>query len=452
MQRDAQREMGTVLADGVHLEDLIDRKERTVSARVLADREIFELELTTIFAHAWIPVALTTELRAPGDFVTRRIGLDPVIVSLDAAGEYRVMLNVCSHRGAQVCRGEAGNARTHTCPFHGWVFGADGSLAGVPFERLVYGDRLDKSQLGLRRARVGVMAGIVFATWDDHAPDLEDYIGDYRFYLEAMLNRTDGGLEVCGPPQRFVVNANWKLLGGYGDNYHVLSMHRSLADIGAGPGGEDVLYGFKASAGGHAVSGPDFERRAAGLEPIQLLTMMPPAGMSSELVAQLERHLSPEQVAYLGTTPPSTAAIFPSTSILMFGAERVGSQGDRPVGQSVNLRLFAPLGPERTELFSFYLVERDAPQELKARMRQTCTSAFGIGGYIDEDDFEVFCSIQRGLAGVITRQQSACYRAAGVPLEANPARPGTAFRGVSTDDGQWAFYERYFEFMEGRPW
>ncbi|MGB8391241.1 aromatic ring-hydroxylating oxygenase subunit alpha [Mycobacterium sp.] len=452
MQGNGRRPAEAVLADGSCLEDLISRAERTVSARVFADQEIFELELANIFAKAWIPVALTAELQQPGDFVTRRIGLDPVIVSRDHVGEYHVMLNACSHRGAQVCRGETGNARTHTCPFHGWTFGSDGKLVGVPFERLVYGDRLDKARLGLRQARVGVMSGIIFATWADDAPTLEDYIGDYRFYLDAMLDRTDAGLEVCGPPQRFVVNANWKLLGGYGDNYHVLSMHRSLADIGAGPTGEQVLYGFKSSVNGHAVSGPDFERFDMGLEPAQFLAMMPPAGMCSELVPQLERRLSLEQVTYLGTTPPSTAAIFPSTSILMFGAERAGQQGERPAGQSVNLRFFAPLGPDRTELFLFYLVERDAPEELKARMRQNCTAAFGIGGYIDEDDFEVFNSIQRSLEGVIARQEFACYRAAGTPLDPDPARPGIAFRGVSTDDGQWAFYERYFEFLEGKPW
>ncbi|HET6951289.1 MAG TPA: Rieske 2Fe-2S domain-containing protein, partial [Acidimicrobiales bacterium] len=379
------------------------------------------------------------------------IGRDPVIVSRDATGGYAVMLNVCAHRGAQVCRGEAGNARTHTCPFHGWTFGSDGALLGVPFKRLVYGDRLDKASLGLRRARVGVMAGIVFATWDDEAPELEGYIGDYRFYLEAMLCRTDAGLEVHGAPQRFVVDANWKLLGGYGDNYHVLSMHKSLADVGAGPSGEEVLYGFKSSVNGHAVSGPDLERRAIGLAPAELLAALPPAGMPAELVPELQRHLSAEQITYLGTTPPSTAAIFPSTSILMFGAER-GKPGERPMGQSVNLRFFVPVSPDRTELYSFYLVERDAPQEAKDRMVRTCTAAFGIGGYIDEDDFEVFSTIQANLEGVIARQERACYRSVGQPLDPDPARPGHAFRGVSTDDGQWGFYERYFEFLEGRPW
>lgn len=53
---------GGVLADGTRVEDLIDRKERTVAARVLADREIFELEQASIFARAWIPVAHTSDL------------------------------------------------------------------------------------------------------------------------------------------------------------------------------------------------------------------------------------------------------------------------------------------------------------------------------------------------------------------------------------------------------
>jgi phenylpropionate dioxygenase-like ring-hydroxylating dioxygenase large terminal subunit len=452
---DALSDLGSVvLSDGTPLGDLIDTKERTVSARVLADREIFELELRNLFGRAWIPVAHLSELPEPGDFVTRYIGRDSVIVTRDFAGEIRVMLNVCAHRGAKVCRGEAGNARLHTCPFHGWAFGADGRLAGVPYERLVYGERLDKGALGLRQARAGVIAGLVFATWDEEAPELEEYIGDYRFYLEAMFARTDAGLEVCGPPQRFTVNANWKLLGGYGDNYHVLSMHKSLSDVGAGPSGEEVLYGFKSSVNGHAVSGPDLERifaqRGITGEPTELLAMMPPAGMTSELVAELERHLSPQQIAFLSSTPPSTSAIFPATSVLMFGAER-GGKGERPVGQAINMRFFVPLGPDKTEIFMFYLVEADAPEEIKERLAQNTIAAFGIGGYIDEDDFEVFGSVQANLEGVIARQEAGCYRAVGEPYT-DPARPGAAFRGVSSDDSQWLFYERYFEFLGGKPW
>ena len=104
-------------------------------------------------------MAHTSRASEPGDFVTRRIGRDPVVVSLGNDEQYRVMLNVCTHRGMKVCRAEIGNARTHTCAFHGWAFTSEGKLRGVPFERKIYGDRLDKESLGLRPGEGGDLRG-----------------------------------------------------------------------------------------------------------------------------------------------------------------------------------------------------------------------------------------------------------------------------------------------------
>jgi phenylpropionate dioxygenase-like ring-hydroxylating dioxygenase large terminal subunit len=413
---------------------------------VHADAEIFELELERLFAEAWIVVAHTSELSEPGDYVTRRIGLDPVVVSLGHDGQYRVMLNVCTHRGMKVCRAQAGNARSHTCAFHGWVFTSEGALRGVPFEPVVYGDGLDKQSLGLRQARVGVHAGLIFATWDEDAPGLDEYLGGFAWYLDAMLCRTDAGLEVAGPPQRYVVNANWKVIaeGFFGDAYHVVTVHnRSFADIGLlEPGDDGALYHFKATINGHTVMGVDLERHGIGGEPAEILAMMPPMGMPGDLVGQIEAHLSAEQRSLLATTPPMVTGIFPTTSMLMI----LGG----PAGVTVSLRFFVPLGVDRTEMVSFSLVERDAPAAFKDQVHRQTFGTFGSAGIFETDDVEVWAAVQDGLRGVIGRQTVENYHSVAEPLEDDPARPGTTFRGASSDDSQWLFYERYFEFLEGR--
>ena len=51
--------------------------------RVLADPEIYRLELDRIFTKTWQLVAHETEIPQPGDFVTRRMGNDQVIVARD---------------------------------------------------------------------------------------------------------------------------------------------------------------------------------------------------------------------------------------------------------------------------------------------------------------------------------------------------------------------------------
>jgi phenylpropionate dioxygenase-like ring-hydroxylating dioxygenase large terminal subunit len=434
----------TVLTDGTRLGDLIDEGERTIRARVHTDPEIFELELERIFARAWIPVAHVTELREPGDFVTRQIGRDPVIVSLGSDGELRVLLNICTHRGMRVCRAELGNQRRITCPFHGWAFGSDGRLRGVPFELAIYGEGLDKDRLGLRQARVAVCAGIVFATWDEAAPALAEFIGDFSWYLEAGLCRSDAGLEVAGPPQRYVVEANWKMLaeGFHGDASHVLSVHnRSFADIGLHPPGDDgALHGLKASSMGHSVLCIDLEQLGLGAEAAELLRMVPPTGMSPEQLDQLADNLAPGQVELLARTPPIITALFPASAIVMI----LGG----PAGATSSLRFFTPLSPTRTEISSFTLLERQAPEELRAGLRRSTAGTFGSAGIFEADDVEVWEGVQEGISGPIGRSMAMNYQAVREPTEPGPAQPGTTFRGVSGDDNQWLFYQRWLEYLE----
>ena len=59
------------------------------------------------------------------------------------------------------------------------------------------------------------------------APSLDQYLGDSRFYIDLFANRTQGGMEVLGPPQRWVFKANWKLgaLNFAADGPHAASVH-----------------------------------------------------------------------------------------------------------------------------------------------------------------------------------------------------------------------------------
>jgi nitrite reductase/ring-hydroxylating ferredoxin subunit len=438
---------GVVLADGTRLEDLIDHDRRLLAARLWADPEVFELELAKVFARAWVPVAHVSEFKESGDFVTRNIGLDQVLVSMDASGDINVMLNACPHRGAPVCRSEEGNARTHTCSFHGWVFGADGKLMGAPYERLIYGERIDRASTGLRHARVEVMAGLVFANWDQDAPSLDEYIGDFKPYLELMLCRTDGGFEVTGPPQRFVVEANWKIVaeGFYGDVYHVPTVHKSLGDIGMMHLSEGTFQGYKVTVNGHGMQCPSHESHGVAGEPSEILATVPPVGMTPELVGQLDDHLSTEQIEMLAMTPPSIAGLFPASALVMVG-------GGLASTQITSLRFYVPLSPTETEIVNFTLAERDTSQEFKEALHTSTVSTFGVAGIFEADDTEVWADVQRSVRGVIGRQQLASYDATGTPCE--PVLPGSPFttRGVSGDENAWGFYERYMDFMEDRAW
>jgi len=67
---------------------LVDVEAGLVSPRIFNDRTIHGLELERIFARSWLFVAHESEIPAPGDFVSRLMGTDGVIVSRGAEGRF----------------------------------------------------------------------------------------------------------------------------------------------------------------------------------------------------------------------------------------------------------------------------------------------------------------------------------------------------------------------------
>ena len=123
---------------GTELEHLIiDDRERgvfRVNRHVFLNQEILEQERRAIFSRCWLYAGHESELSKPGDYLTRRVGGRPLLLTRDADNTLRVFLNVCTHRGNLVCREKKGNARSFTCFYHAWAFSANGDLIGLPGE------------------------------------------------------------------------------------------------------------------------------------------------------------------------------------------------------------------------------------------------------------------------------------------------------------------------------
>src|SRR5262249_7567826 len=134
-----------------------------IHASLYTDPRIFAEEIERIFHRGWVFVGHASEVPRPGDFVTRRLGTEPVILARGTDGALSVLVNRCAHRGTMVCPAERGNARAFTCSYHGWTYDLSGALLGVPYPG-GYG-AFDKSAHGLARAaRVDAYRGFVFAS------------------------------------------------------------------------------------------------------------------------------------------------------------------------------------------------------------------------------------------------------------------------------------------------
>jgi choline monooxygenase len=64
--------------------------------------------------------------------VTAEIAGEPVLAVRGQDGVLRAFYNVCRHHAAAVATSPCGHTQLFRCPYHGWNYGLDGSLKGMP--------------------------------------------------------------------------------------------------------------------------------------------------------------------------------------------------------------------------------------------------------------------------------------------------------------------------------
>ena len=200
---------------------------RRVDRSVFACPELFEQEFKLIWEKVWVFLAHESQIPKPKDFITTWIGRTPVIVNRNKAGQLGAFVNVCSHRGATLCRLSKGRAADFTCSFHGWSFDLDGQLqAPMAEDGGGYPAGFDKSQLGLRRVRLESYRGFLFGTLNDEAEPLTDYLAESKTFIDLLVDQSPDGIEVLKGRSIYTFEGNWKLQAENGvDGYHVGAVH-----------------------------------------------------------------------------------------------------------------------------------------------------------------------------------------------------------------------------------
>ena len=401
----------------------VNEKEGRVSRSIFTDPAIYEREVESIFNRSWLFLGHETELPDPGDYVTRPMGDDHVIVVRGEDGTLRAFLNSCMHRGTQLCRADAGNTKRFTCPYHAWTYNTQGTLLKTSFDRYYNSETF--SQLNLVPvAQLDTHAGLIFATWDPQAPALKTYLGDIRWYLDMLFRRTPAGMEVLGPPQRWVVETNWKVpaLNFGTDTQHAIRAHYGPLAIAEQYGGISSAVLMQLADRGPQISFPG----GHGCIIIPFPEEMPDyLGFPTELIPTYESELNSAQCNFLKRLFVSVGTIFPYLSWIQIAASTVP---EKPPLSFMSLRLWQPVGPHKIELWSWYFAEREASAAWKTEMRKTAIQTFAMSGLFEEDDAEIWASIVRGTKGSIARRYSTDFRAgfATQPLTDFPG-PGTAY-------------------------
>ncbi|RLA17467.1 MAG: benzoate 1,2-dioxygenase large subunit [Gammaproteobacteria bacterium] len=199
-----------------------------VDRRIFTDPELFELELKYVWEKVWVYMCHESQIPKKKDFITGHIGRQPVIINRNKKGEIGGYINACRHRGVTLCRTKMGNTGLYSCPFHGWVYDTTGKLVNVKDEdKGGYPPEFDKSKLGLAKLPgVTSYRGFIFATLNENAHPLEDWLGETTRIIDMLVDQSPQGLEVLKGSSTYTFDANWKAQAENGvDGYHVSTVH-----------------------------------------------------------------------------------------------------------------------------------------------------------------------------------------------------------------------------------
>ncbi len=193
--------------------------------------EIFDLEMDIFFQQGWFYVGHESQIASPGDFMQVSPLGRPMILCRDQEGIIRLLYNRCRHRGAMVCTAKSGNRRSFVCPYHGWAYKNSGELMAVP-DREGYADDFSMEQLGLTAVeRVASYRGFIFAGLASSKVSLEDYLGNARLYLDAVMDKYPA-FTVQKAKSSYGYVGNWKMqVENTLDYYHLPFVHRTFFDM-----------------------------------------------------------------------------------------------------------------------------------------------------------------------------------------------------------------------------
>jgi len=348
-----------------------------------------------------------------------------------------------------------------TCPYHGWSYSVDGSLVstpgelfGVPHFKATYGGKLDRAKWGLVPVpHMRNYKGLIFASWDPEAVPFDQYVGEFRHWLDSLtdsLAGVEGGTMVFDGVLKWRVNANWKFIGEnfLGDMYHAETSHASVEAAGIGPAGagasrhgNDPATLAKRRTTQHATS---FTLLGHGSVDTVYEERVPPVFADhpelTEYFAGLSRLKHARRLEGgrpLGAHGPAT--LFPSMSFHASGFPRT-------------ILVAHPVSATQTEMWRWFIVDKDAPDNVRDWLRHYYLRYSGPAGLTEQDDMENWSYATEASRGVIARRYSYNY-SQGLGMTSPASLEGAVeSTSWSTEENARNFYRRWARFVAGETW
>jgi salicylate 5-hydroxylase large subunit len=373
------------------------------------DAQLYQRELEKIFyGDHWNYVGLEVEIPSLGDYKLSWVAERQVIMVRDRVAPkdratdtgVRVVENRCAHRGVRFCQQPQGNARSFVCPYHQWTYKLNGDLAGLPFKDGVPAtdasgapcvnggmpQEFDLKRHGLTKLRVAVLHGLVFASFSDSAPPLEDYLGPKLMpWLDRIFK--DRSLTLLGY-NRQRIPGNWKLMmENIKDPYHPGLLHTWFVTFGLWRADQKSRMVMD-DQGRHAVM---ISRRNEGGENAAVTQGV--TSFKANMALNDTRLLDVVSEPWWTIPDPSHpgSEITPTvTMITLFPSLIIQQQVN-----SLSTRHIVPRGEGEFDfVWTHFGFADDTPEMTRRRLRQS--NLFGPAGFVSADDGEVIELSQGG--------------------------------------------------------
>jgi benzoate/toluate 1,2-dioxygenase alpha subunit len=366
--------------------DLVEEREDDfrISTTAYWDRKVYEAELSNIFYATWMFLGHESEIPMPGDFKTVQIGERSVFIIRDASNSINAFINACAHRGAALCRTEYGNKRVITCPYHAWSFTPGGKLLGLP-DPSRFPASFSKEEHGLTRmAQTVNHHGLLFGTFNTKAPSFEDYLGPAARYFDLWLKRAVDGTFKVGRAHKYAYCGNWKFQSeNVIDGYHPQIVHRAafgtLGKFGGANQRKDFVGTNDTFQGGctRGLSGGHSTLEARVFFESSLVDAQTSKQYIDNVIAKYGAEVAKEVLSN------RHLLLFPNVALM-----------------DHLLRVWFPVGVDRTEVFSYPLRNEGISPALDSGRFLDSQLMFSASGFVGPDDLDIFAAAQTGARSV----------------------------------------------------
>jgi len=218
----------------------------TIPAQWYTAKQLYDLELKTVFGHSWQLVGRTDQLGGAGQYVTAEVAGEPIVVVRGSDGVLRGFFNVCRHHAAAVMTEREGSANQLRCPYHGWTYSLEGALKGTPdFVGVCNFERETNGLVPVETTtwenwvfvRVDRGTGVPPVNLSDHGTGVPPMnLSLAEFLGQTLIDQISAlGLEQLHWMERrhYTFDCNWKVfVDNYLDGgYHVPYLHKGLDSV-----------------------------------------------------------------------------------------------------------------------------------------------------------------------------------------------------------------------------